>query len=300
MESKDLLFWIKIVDVIKEGSISRSFNRILNTLVNILAFSDACERGLGDFFIIGSKAFAWRLELPDYLKDIFTLNLLEFIPAFWTVKIISEFKPGSRIRSHVDSTNALSWLKKKNDTVARDYGMALFESDCSADEDYLEGERNKIADSLSRDTHIPSDQLIQVLRKHESTKDMMLDEFEIYLENESKLCDYLRNLKRKLPNKEPSSKRRIPSELATGKDGRNSYPLSVSRTIPFSRISKMKTDIKSATSSKPTWSATEITFLEQKLRVKSEKRDCDRDSRIFVRDSRMKDLNVQSLHPRDA
>jgi len=82
--------------------------------------------------------------------------------------------------------------------------MALFESDCSADEDYLEGKRNKISDSLSRDTHIPSDQLIQVLRKHESTKDMMLDEFKIYLENESKLCDYLRNLKRKLPNKEPS------------------------------------------------------------------------------------------------
>ena len=309
MESKDLLFWIKIVDVIKEGSIGRSFNSILNTLANILAFSDACERGLGGFFIIGSKAFAWRFELPDDLQDIFTLNLLEFIAAYWTVKIISELHPGSRIRSHVDSTNALSWLKKNNhrpdlqpqhDTVARDYGMALFESDCSADEDYLEGERNKIADSLSRDTHIPSDQLIQVLRKHESTKDMMLDEFEIYLENESRLCDYLRNLKRKLPNKKPSSKRRIPSELATGKDGRNSYPLSVSRTIPFSRISEMKTDIKSATSSKPTWSATEITFLEQKLRVKSEKRDCDRDSRIFVRDSRMKDLNVQSLHPQDA
>ena len=179
MESKDLLFWIKIVHVIKEGSIGRSFNRILNTLANILAFSDACERGLGGFFIIGSKAFAWRLELPDDLKDVFTLNLLEFIAAFWTVKIISEFKPGSRIRSHVDSTNALSWLKKNNhrpdlqpqhDMVARDYGMALlFESDCSADKDYLEGERNKIADSLSRDTHIPSDQLIQVYTSPQRT-----------------------------------------------------------------------------------------------------------------------------------
>jgi len=114
-------------------------------LTNILAFSDACERGLGGFFIIGSKAFAWRFELPDDLQDIFTLNLLEFIAAYWTVKIISELNPGSRIRSHVDSTNTLSWLKKNNhrpvlqpqhDTVARDYGMALFESDCSADKDY--------------------------------------------------------------------------------------------------------------------------------------------------------------------
>jgi len=69
MESEDLLFWIKIVDVIKEGSISRSFNSFLNTLANILTFSDACERGLGGFFIIGSKAFARRFELPDDLQD---------------------------------------------------------------------------------------------------------------------------------------------------------------------------------------------------------------------------------------
>jgi len=112
-----------------------------------------------------------------------------------------------------DSTHALSWLKTNNhhpdlqpqhNTVARDYGMALFKSDCSTNKDYLEGERNKSADSLSRDTHIPSDQLIQELRKHESVKDMMLEEFEIYFENESKLYDYLLlNRKQQLPNKEP-------------------------------------------------------------------------------------------------
>ena len=302
MESKDLLFWIRAVDAIKEGSIGRSFNSILNTLANIIAFSDACERGLGGFFIIDGRIFAWRFELPEELQGIFTLNLLEFIAAFWTVKIICDYIREARIRSHVDSTNALSWLKKNNhrpdlqpqhDDVARDYGMALLESDNSSDEDYLEGDRNIIADALSRDTHIPSAQFIQELRNNAATKDMMSGGFEIYLENESKLYDYLLNLKQKLPNRMPSSKRRIPSGLAIGKSGQTSYPLTASRTIPFSNTSKLMKDIKSAMSSKPTLSITELTALEQRFLVKSEKRDCDRDYRIFVRGSRMKASNAQ-------
>jgi len=158
MESKDLLFWIRAVDAIKEGSIGRSFNSILNTLANIIAFSDACERGLGGFFIINGKIFAWRFELSEELQGIFTLNLLKFNAAFWTVKIICDYIKEARIRSHVDSTNALSWPRKNNhrpdlqpqhDDVARNYGMALLKSDNSADEDYLEGDRNLIADALS-------------------------------------------------------------------------------------------------------------------------------------------------------
>jgi hypothetical protein len=196
----------------------------------------------------------------------------------------------------------LSWLKKNNhrpdlqpqhDDVARDYGMALLESDNSADEDYLEGDRNLIADALSRDTHIPSAKFIQELKENPATKDMMSGGFGLYLENESKLYDYLLNLQQKLPNKKPSSRRRIPSGLATGKSGQNSYPLTASRTTPFSNTSKLMKDIKSAMSSKPTLSITELTALEQKFLVKSEKRVCDRDSRIFVRGSRMKALNVQ-------
>ena len=163
----------------------------------------------------------------------------------------------------------------------------------SADEDYLQGDRNLIADALSRDTHIPSDQFIQELRKTMSTKDTMLDEFEICLENESKLYNYLLNLKQKLPNRKLSSKRRIPSGLAIGKSGQTSYPLTASRTIPFSNTSKLMMDIKSAMSSKPTLSITELTALEQRFLVKSEKRDCDRDYRIFVRGSRMKASNAQ-------
>ena len=114
IESKDLLFWIKAVDAIKEGSIGRSFNNTLNTLANIIAFSDTCKRGLGGFFIIGGRVFAWRFEIPEELQGIFTLNLLKFIAAFWAVKIICDYIREARIRSHVDSTNALSWLKKNN------------------------------------------------------------------------------------------------------------------------------------------------------------------------------------------
>jgi len=134
---------------------------------------------------------------------------------------------------------------------------------------------------LSRDTHIPSAQFIQELRESAATKDMMSGGFEIYLENE--------NLKQKLPNKKPSSRRRIPSGLATGKSGQTSYSLTASRTTTFSNTSKLMKDIKSMMSSKPTLSISELTALEQKFLVKSEKRDCDRD----YQGSRMKASNAQ-------
>ena len=91
---------------------------------------------------------------------------------------------------------------------------------------------------------------------------MMLDEFKIYLENESKLHKYLLNLKQKLPNKKPPSKRRIPKGLVIGKNGQSSYPLTASRMIPFSNASKVMKDIKSTMSSKHTWSNIELTALE--------------------------------------
>jgi hypothetical protein len=48
------------------------------------------------------------------------------------------------------------------DNVTRaDYGSAQHKSDNSTDEDYLQGDRNLFADTLSGDTHIPSDQFTQ-------------------------------------------------------------------------------------------------------------------------------------------
>ena len=65
-----------------------SRSHILNTLVNIITFSYAWERGLGrDFFIFGRRVFALTFELLKELQGIlFTLNLLTFIAAYWTIR----------------------------------------------------------------------------------------------------------------------------------------------------------------------------------------------------------------------
>jgi hypothetical protein len=297
MEGRDIAFWIDATKTLSEGNVGRSFNSILNTLPSILAFSDACEIGLGGFFLIGENAFAWRFELPDDLHGVFTLNLLEFIAAIWTFYKAARAIPGSRIRSFADSTNALSWMKKNNhrpdlqpahDIIARFFGKTLLEYDCSADNAFLAGERNKIADSISRDTHVPPLDLIQALRKHELTKSMMVESFQIYYQNEEELYEFLRKIKQQLMNVKPSPKRRIPSGLVTGTDGSNTFPLSIKRMTPFSNELQMMKDIREAITSNPSLSATDITFLEQKLMVKSEPRDSDNASRLLHRGSRMK------------
>ena len=79
-------------------------------------------------------------------------------------------------------------LQPFNDKVARLFGLTLFETNSSADSRHLAGERDKMSDSLSRDTQIPSTVLIQQLRQHPETKDIMPKFFDIYQENEDELC----------------------------------------------------------------------------------------------------------------
>jgi len=90
MEGADLLFWQKVSVLLKEGNTGRCFNSILKTVSNVICISDASEFTLGGFSAIGDHGFAWRFELPPDLQGIFTLNLLEFIAAYWTMKTPAE------------------------------------------------------------------------------------------------------------------------------------------------------------------------------------------------------------------
>eukprot|EP00979_Chaetoceros_neogracilis_P014856 scaffold4950_cov161-Chaetoceros_neogracile.AAC.2 len=203
MEGADLLLWRKISIILRE---------------------DASEFALGGFFAIGDHGFAWRFELPLDLQGIFSLNLLEFIAAFWTMKTPAELIRCINSLNIVDSTNALSWMVKNNhrpdlqplhDEVARRFGLTLFETNSKADGRHLAGDRNKVSDSLSRDTHMPSSILIQQLRNHPDTKKIMPKFFDIYHQNEASLCSWLREMAQKDTKVKPSQKRRIPSKLAT-------------------------------------------------------------------------------------
>ena len=161
MEGADLLLWRKISILIRDGNVRQSFNSILKTVLNVICISDAREFALGGFFAIGDYGFAWHFELPPDLQGIFSLNLLEFIAAYWTMKTPAELVRSINSLNIVDSTNALCWMTKNNhrpdlqpfhDEVAQRFGLTLFETKSSADGRHLEGERNKVEDSLSRDT----------------------------------------------------------------------------------------------------------------------------------------------------
>ena len=98
-----------------------------------------------------------------------------FIAAYWTMKIPAKQIRDVKSLNIPDSTNALSWMAKNNHRpglqpfhheVARRFGLTLFKTNSSADCGHLAGERNKISDSLSQDTHIPSPILIQQLWLH--------------------------------------------------------------------------------------------------------------------------------------
>ena len=189
MKGADLLLWRKTSILIREGNVRRSFNSILKTVPNVICISNASEFALGGFFAIGDHGFAWRFKLPPDLQGILSLNLLEFIAAYWTMKTPAELIRSINSLNIVDSTNALSWMTKNNhrpdlqpfyDEVARLFGLTLFETNSSADGRHLEGERKKVVDSLSRDTHMPPSILIQHLRKHPGTKKIIPKFFDIY------------------------------------------------------------------------------------------------------------------------
>ena len=153
-----------MLESLKEGNIGRSFNHILRTIPEILCISDACETGMGGYSIICNHAFAWRFELPQELRGIFSINLLEFLACYWTVKMIAELRNDSRFLSVTDSTNALFWMGKNkhnpvlfplHDDISRAFGKLWMQTNCSNEKVHIGGVRNIISDLLSRDTHIP-------------------------------------------------------------------------------------------------------------------------------------------------
>jgi len=98
-EIKDLQLWISMLNFLKEGNIGQSFNHVLRTIPWILCISDACEIGLGGYFVIDNWGFAWRFELPKELRGKFSINLLEFLGCYWTVQMVTELKKDSVART---------------------------------------------------------------------------------------------------------------------------------------------------------------------------------------------------------
>ena len=277
MERLDLLLWKDILLNLRASSFGRSFNSILRTVIEIVTISDASLFGMGGYFIVGNYGFGWRYELPADLLGVFTLNFLEFLASYWTLKTPARLRQGTKFLSISDSMNSLSWMTKNkfnphlqpmHDIIARAYGRLVSETDCSNDKSHIEGSLNIVTDSFSRDTHFPPSLHVEQLRKCDQTKDLLPEFFEIYEENSESLSSWLYAIKQKMMPQELQQVQRNPSALATSFAGNSFFLKQERKRISFSRKLDLERDFNIAITSEAFLSNTDITDLERKLQVK--------------------------------
>jgi hypothetical protein len=161
--SKDLLLWLKCL---KKAASGMSLNILVLRVATHLYRNDAAFHGIGGY---SNRGRAWRYDIPEELRLRASINLLEFIGSIlgpWIDFVEGNLPPESCIFSQGDNTTAASWLQKTNFAsnkpahlkVARRLANLLLESESQLTNEWIAGESNPLADSLSRDTHLsPAD-----------------------------------------------------------------------------------------------------------------------------------------------
>ena len=134
-------------------------------------WSDACEYGLGGY---SSHGFAWRWKIPHELRHRAHINLLEFLAetiCIWVDVLHGRTKQDDCILCFGDSTTAMGWLHRSNfrnddesseihnakTKVARHLATIILNYRIKLYSQWLKGQRNGLADALSRDDSTMSD-----------------------------------------------------------------------------------------------------------------------------------------------
>ena len=160
----DMMLWVTLLQRTSNEGIN--INSITFTSPTVTVISDACETGLGGFT---SEGKAWRYKLPKNMQGCFTINLLEFIASAISIHLTITDSPGPhKILALTDSSSALGWLfkasfpaqKEMHDKVARWLALEMLNNETALYSQHIRGVHNFIADSLSRDHHLPDETLI--------------------------------------------------------------------------------------------------------------------------------------------
>ena len=114
------------------------------------------------------SGFAWRYHLPDNTRNLH-INTIEFLAALVGIWLETLHDAASfKILYMADNSSALAWLHKGNfhskdkkihKKISRKLARILFHLKSSLYSQHVLGKQNIIADSLSRDHHIPSTHL---------------------------------------------------------------------------------------------------------------------------------------------
>ena len=303
MELQDLQLWMDILPTIGESGHGRSFDHILPVKYDFVCISDASEHAVGGYFFIGDTAYAWRFELPPKWRGLFTLNLLEFIAAYYTLhKLIWLIRAVSNLNFRVfaltDSTNALSWQHRNNfnphlqpahDIVSRAFARTLLHNKVSVTPDHVTGKENIIADCMSRDTNHQPDQLCRALLAHPEASKLLPKNLQIFEQNGEDLSYFLQSLAVTLPPKELTPNKPGRSTLGLGIDGKAIYNSVESHTISFCNQNQVAKVLRSQTSSSALPTSCDTTGLLQTMGKSSQPPAFDNTLETYVRHSWIKD-----------
>ena len=145
----------------------------------IILRSNACEHGLGGYCLNTGRA--WRLEIPEELRNRATLNSLEFLAG--NVAIEMEQLHGNlprrfNVLSCWDSTTAAGSLRKSNFNdecplqlwIARHLALMVITAGATVHSHWFPGKENNISDCCSRDHHLSDGDLTNLLYLHSPPK----------------------------------------------------------------------------------------------------------------------------------
>jgi hypothetical protein len=251
----DLRLWLRFLKQANDGI---NLNLLTYRAPTRILRTDACLHGIGGYNLQSGKA--WRWELPPDLRDRATLNTLEFMSSYVGLYMeyhLEQVAPLAVVLSQTDSTSAAGWLRKSNfdddkqpiqleiaramATLVMDGGFALFSQ-------WFPGSENDVADSLSRDTDLPCDQLTHLLSSSVPTQ--VPPGFNI-CPLPPKLCSQLETWLLKQPKSTLSPSQPVRSKLRTGPTTSSSYTTSSSTPTPSSPSSSPGSSIASWVPSLP-------------------------------------------------
>lgn len=239
---EDLRLHLNFLNVAHKGM---SMNLLTYRKPTHIYRADACPFGLGGF---SAEGRAWRWYIPFHLQFRATINMLEHLASIigpWIDLLEEKLPKLSCILAMTDSTTTAGWLRKSNFQespneskemtkakldISRGHATRLLNNQCMDYSQWFPGEKNDIADSLSRDKHLSNSQLNSLFSS--KIPSQMPNHFKISpIPQEIEL--FLLSLLQSLPEQTQQQEKHNPSKVSLGQDGQSSSDHSKS-TMTFS------------------------------------------------------------------
>jgi len=198
---------------------------------NNIHICDASEHGLGGF---ANHGRAWTYVIPVKIRGRAHINILEYLAqvvSIWLDIIDHTAHNEDCILCMGDNTSAMGWLRRSNfrqkdehdkswfvkQRIGRHLARLVLSSNIMLYHQWLKGEHNQVADSLSRDAYyIPANSHKQFLTA--TVPQQLPKNFHIKPLPKEITC-WLSSTLLELPESAQWSKPQKPSELATGNTG---------------------------------------------------------------------------------